>query len=197
MKTRLSELTLARFIDLECGELDVLKDSHDEQVPVERLVEVRGEISREFQAIACPASYKSMVIDREKKSRLRAKAVLFGSLKSLMELEAYDEVRELMSAAGIDCTGFDDNRLAAEVAQRLNTVAFELKRMGMDMPKHEDVTPDDVRRSYEGMVADLMIANKMSIDIETIRASVFASMVHKANEMAKAMNAKIKSKSRN
>jgi hypothetical protein len=41
------------------------------------------------------------------------------------------------------------------------------------------------------MVADLMLAYKMSIDIETIRASVFASMINKANEMAKALNEKV------
>ena len=66
--------------------------------------------------------------------------------------------------------------------------------MGIEVSKNAKATPDDVRKGYEGMVADLMIANKMSIDMHTIRASVFASMVHKANEVAKAMNAKIKSR---
>lgn len=193
MKTSLSQLTLAQFIDLECGDLDVLKEHH-EVVPVERLIKARSAIAHEFQSIACPSSYKSMIVDREKKSKLRAKAVLFGALKSLVDIEALAEVRQLMSAAGIECSGFDDKRLCSEVNQRLNTVTFELKRMGIDAPKAEDVTPEAIRRSYEGMVAELMIANKMSIDMETIRASVFASMINKANEMAKVMNEKIKSK---
>ena len=89
---------------------------------------------------------------------------------------------------------FDNARLSLDVEQRLNDVTFELKRMGLDAPKPEEVTPEEVRRGYEGMVADLMLAYKMSIDIETIRASVFASMINKANEMAKALNEKIKSK---
>ena len=29
MKTKLSDLTLAEFIDMECGDLDVLKDRHE------------------------------------------------------------------------------------------------------------------------------------------------------------------------
>ena len=186
MKTSLSELTLAQFIDLECGKLDVLKESHHEVVPMERLIETRGAIAREFQQIAAPASYKSMLIDREKKTKMRAKAILFGALKSLVGIEAFD--------AGIDCTRFDNARLSLDVEQRLNDVTFELKRMGLDAPKPEEVTPEEVRRGYEGMVADLMLAYKMSIDIETIRASVFASMINKANEMAKALNEKIKSK---
>lgn len=194
MKTTLSQLTLAQFIDLECGKLEVLKDSHHEVVSPQRLVEVRGEISREFQAIASPASYKSMVIDREKTSKLRAKAILFGALMSLVGIEAYEDVRRIMKSAGIGCSHFDDSHLKVVVEQLLNDVTFELKRMGLDAPSHEDVTPEAIRRSYEGMVADLMIAYKMSIDIETIRASVFASMINKANEMAKAMNEKMKSK---
>lgn len=194
MKTSLSELTLAQFIDLECGKLDVLKESHHDVVPMERLIETRGAIAREFQQIAAPASYKSMLIDREKKTKMRAKAILFGALKSLVGIEAFDEVRQIMSSAGIDCTRFDNARLSIDVEQRLNDVTFELKRMGLDAPKLEDVTPEEVRRGYEGMVADLMLAYKMSIDIETIRASVFASMINKANEMAKALNEKIKSK---
>jgi hypothetical protein len=194
MKTTLSQLTLAQFIELECGKLEVLKDSHHEVVTPQRLIEVRGDISREFQSIASPSSYKSMVVGREKTSKLRAKAILFGALMSLAEIEAFDDVRSIMTSAGIDCSRFDDKKLKVVVEQRLNDVTFELKRMGLDVPSHEDVTPEAVRRSYEGMVADLMIAYKMSIDIETIRASVFASMIHKANEMAKAMNEKIKSK---
>ena len=194
MKTSLSELTLAQFIDLECGKLDVLKESRHEVVSMERLVETRSAIAREFQQIASPASYKSMLIDREKKSKMRAKAILFGALMSLVQIEAFDEVRQLMASSGIDCTRFDNARLRLDVEQRLNTVTFELKRMGVEAPKPEDVTPEAVRRGYEGMVADLMLAYKMSIDIETVRASVFASMIYKANEMAKAMNEKIKSK---
>lgn len=194
MKTTLSQLTLAQFIDLECGNLEVLKDSHHEVVSPQRLAEVRGDISREFQSIASPSSYKSMVIGREKVSKLRAKAILFGALMSLAEIEAFDDVRRLMGNAGFDCSHFGDEKLKVVVEQQLNDVTFELKRMGLDAPSHEDVTPESIRRSYEGMVADLMIAYKMSIDIETIRASVFASMIHKANEMAKAMNEKIKSK---
>ena len=194
MKTTLSQLTLAEFIELECGKLEVLKDSHHEVVTPQRLIEVRGDISREFQSIASPSSYKSMVVGREKTSKLRAKAILFGALMSLAEIEAFDDVRSIMTSAGIDCSRFDDKKLKVVVEQRLNDVTFEFKRMGLDVPSHEDVTPEAVRRSYEGMVADLMIAYKMSIDIETIRASVFASMIHKANEMAKAMNEKIKSK---
>ena len=76
----------------------------------------------------------------------------------------------------------------------MNSATFELKRMGIEAPNKEKTTPDDIRKGYEDMVADLMILNKMSIDIETIRASVFASMVRKANEMAKALNAKLKKK---
>ncbi len=193
MKTRLSELTLAEFIDLECGDLSVLKGRH-EVVQPERLVMAREDISREFQSIASPASYKSMIVNHEKKSKLRAKSVLFGALKSLVGLKAFDEVRDLMAQAGIDCSRFDDNRLAVEVEQRLNSATFELKRMGIEAPNKEKTTPDDIRKGYEDMVADLMILNKMSIDIETIRASVFASMVRKANEMAKALNAKLKKK---
>lgn len=194
MKEKLSQLTLAEFIDLECGDVSVLKESHHEVISPERLAKVRLDIAMEFQEIASPTSYKSMVVDREKKSKLKAKAVLFGAMRSLIGLEAYAEVRDLMSQYGINCNGFDDKRLSLEVEQRLNDATFELKRIGLDAPEVEDVTPDDVRRGYESMVADLMIAYKMSIDMETIRASVFASMINKANEMAKALNEKIKSK---
>jgi len=192
MKERLSELTLAEFIDMECGELDVLK-GHHEIVPPDRLLKARESISHEFMSIASPASFKSMVIDRERKSKMRTRAMFFGTLKSLLEVGGVDECRDLLTQYGSDTKGRDDEWIRREIVSQLNAATFELKRMGIDVPKNAGTTPDDVRKGYEGMVADLMIANKMSIDINTIRASVFASMVYKANELARAMNAKIKS----
>lgn len=192
MKTRLSELTLADFIEMECGNLEVLKEKRHEVVPMERLVKSRCEISNEFQSIASPSSFKSTLIGRGKKTKLRAKVMFFWTLKALVEMYAFDDVRRLLTAYGIDCSKFDDDRLAAEVSQQLNAANFDLKRMGIESKDESAATPDEIRKCYEGMVADLMIANKMSIDINTIRASVFASMIHKANEMAKAMTAKLK-----
>lgn len=191
MKKSLSELTLAEFIDMECGNLDVLKERH-EVVNPKRLAKAREHISNEFQRIASPSSYKSMMVDREKKDKMRLKALFFGTLKSLVEIEVLDDVRKLLGEYGIPCTNFTDDRVRREVTQQLNAINFELKRQGLDTPKQPDVTPDEIRRSYEDMVADLMIINKMSIDMNTIPASVFASMVRKANEMAKALNSKLK-----
>ena len=192
MKTRLSDLTLAEFIDMECGELDVLKERHEIVTP-EKLAKTRSEISHEFQAIASPSSFKSMLIDRDRKGKMRVKALFFGILKSMLKIKACDEVRGLLTKYGFDCRGRDDAWVEREVLTQLNSVTFELKRMGIEVKKDDNATPDEIRKGYEGMVADLMIANKMSIDIYTIRASVFASMVHKANEMARELNAKIKS----
>lgn len=192
MKTKLSDLTFAEFIDLECGDLNVLKESHHEVVPQERLLETRVNLSNEFQSIASPASFKSMVIGREKKAKMRVKALFFGAVNTLAEMYAYDEVRALMTAYGTDCSKYDDEQLAAEVKQQLNMVSFDLKRMGVEAKPEETTSPDEIRKCYESMVADMMIINKMSIDIYTIRASVFASMVFKVNEMVKSMNAKAK-----
>lgn len=192
MKTKLSDLTLAEFIDMECGDLDVLKDRHELVTP-EKLAKTRSEISHEFQSIASPASFKSMLIDRDRKGKMRIKALFFGVLKSLLKIEAYSNVRDLLTKYGVDCRDRDDRWLEREVMAQLNSVTFELKRMGIEVKKDDNATPDEIRKGYEGMVADLMIANKMSIDIYTIRASVFASMIHKANEMARELNSKIKS----
>ena len=187
MKTRLSDLTLAEFIDMECGDLTVLKDRHEIVTP-EKLAKTRSEISHEFQSIASPSSFKSMLIDRDRKGKMRVKALFFGVLKSLIKIEAYSDVRDLLTKYGVDCRDRDDVWIEREVMAQLNSVTFELKRMGVEVQKEQQSTPDDIRKGYEGM-----IANKMSIDIYTIRASVFASMIHKANEMAKELNAKIKS----
>lgn len=191
MKERLSDLTIAEFVDMECGDLSVLKGKHEVVAP-EKLLKCREKLSNEFQSIASPASFKSMVYDRERKTKMRAKAMFFGTLKSLLEIEAFDEVRQLLHKYGTDPDGRDDEWLRREVVSQLNAVTFELKRLGLEVPKSGNDTPDEIRRGYEGMVADLMIANKMSIDMNTIRASVFASMIFKANEMARAMNAKLK-----
>ena len=193
MKEKLRELTLAQFIDLECGDLDVLKD-HREFVSPEKLAKARERISNEFQSIASPSSYKSMIVEREKKDKMRLKALFFGTLKALVDMDALTEVRSLLEQYGIPCVNFSEDRLRREVTQQLNAINFELKRQGLDAPKQPDVTPDEIRRSYEDMVADLMIINKMSIDMNTVPASVFAAMVRKANEMAKALNAKLKKK---
>lgn len=192
MKEKLSDLTLAEFIDMECGDMNVLKEKHEIVTP-EKLAKKRSELSHEFQSIASPASFKSMLIDRDRKGKMRIKAMFFGVLKSLIKIDGFSDVRNLLTKYGVDCRDRDDAWVEREVMAQLNSVTFELKRMGIEMQDESNSNPDEIRRSYEGMVADLMIANKMSIDINTIRASVFASMIHKANEIAKELNAKIKS----
>lgn len=192
MKEKLSDLTLAEFIDMECGDLNVLKEKHEIVTP-EKLAKKRSELSHEFQSIASPSSFKSMLIDRDRKGKMRVKAMFFGVLKSLIKIDGFSDVRDLLTKYGVDCRDRDDAWIEREVIAQLNSVTFELKRMGVEMKEEGQSTPDEIRRRYEGMVADLMIANKMSIDIDSIRASVFASMIHKANEIAKELNAKIKS----
>ena len=192
MKEKLSDLSLAEFIDMECGDLNVLKEKHEIVTP-EKLAKKRSELSHEFQSIASPAPFKSMLIDRDRKGKMRIKAMFFGVLKSLIKIDGFSDVRDLLTKYGVDCRDRDDAWVEREVMAQLNSVTFELKRMGIEMQDEGNSNPDEIRRSYEGMVADLMIANKMSIDINTIRASVFASMIHKANEIAKELNAKIKS----
>lgn len=192
MKEKLSDLTLAEFIDMECGDLNVLKEKHEIVTP-EMLAKRRSELSHEFQSIASPSSFKSMLIDRDRKGKMRVKAMFFGVLKSLIKIDGFSDVRDLLTKYGVDCRDRDDAWIEREVITQLNSVTFELKRMGVEIKEEGQSTPDEIRRRYEGMVADLMIANKMSIDIDSIRASVFASMIHKANEIAKELNAKIKS----
>lgn len=192
MKEKLSDLTLAEFIDMECGDLNVLKEKHEIVTP-EKLAKKRSELSHEFQSIASPSSFKSMLIDRDRKGKMRVKAMFFGVLKSLIKIDGFSDVRDLLTKYGVDCRDRDDAWIEREVITQLNSVTFELKRMGVEIKEEGQSTPDEIRRRYEGMVADLMIANKMSIDIDSIRASVFASMIHKANEIAKELNAKIKS----
>lgn len=192
MKEKLSDLTLAEFIDMECGDLNVLKEKHEIVTP-EKLAKKRSELSHEFQSIASPSSFKSMLIDRDRKGKMRVKAMFFGVLKSLIKIDGFSDVRDLLTKYGVDCRERDDAWIEREVITQLNSVTFELKRMGVEIKEEGQSTPDEIRRRYEGMVADLMIANKMSIDIDSIRASVFASMIHKANEIAKELNAKIKS----
>lgn len=192
MKEKLSDFTLAEFIDMECGDLNVLKEKHEIVTP-EKLAKKRSELSHEFQSIASPSSFKSMLIDRDRKGKMRVKAMFFGVLKSLIKIDGFSDVRDLLTKYGVDCRERDDAWIEREVITQLNSVTFELKRMGVEIKEEGQSTPDEIRRRYEGMVADLMIANKMSIDIDSIRASVFASMIHKANEIAKELNAKIKS----
>lgn len=192
MKEKLSDLTLAEFIDMECGDLNVLKEKHEIVTP-EKLAKKRSELSHEFQSIASPSSFKSMLIDRDRKGKMRVKAMFFGVLKSLIKIDGFSDVRDLLTKYGVDCRDRDDAWIEREVITQLNSVTFELKRMSVEIKEEGQSTPDEIRRRYEGMVADLMIANKMSIDIDSIRASVFASMIHKANEIAKELNAKIKS----
>ena len=130
MKTKLSDLTLAEFIDMECGDLDVLKDRHELVTP-EKLAKTRSEISHEFQSIASPASFKSMLIDRDRKEKMRIKALFWGTLKSLVRIEAHDDVRSLLKKYGVDCDGRNDAWIEREVMTQLNSVTFELKRMGI------------------------------------------------------------------
>lgn len=186
MKTiRLDSLTLAQFIDLACGNYDII--AHASKSPKE-LHETARALIEEYRMITDPTGYKQSVLEMEDASRLKSFAFMFGLLEVCLLTEgSEDEVRDILAndLGRRRVLSMSRKQLVDFVSREKRTYDFRLKRTGDNESPDAHYSEDEIRRGFSSEIAFVMAYFKMSIDVHVISASVYANLVRQARTAAK------------
>lgn len=177
MKERLDQFTMAQFIDIVCGDRSSI-GAEDDKV-AER---VALSLVTEYNNIADPIAAKARVVEGEHKARLSAKIAVAKICMNLINVYgAYDEVRGLLEQSGFAVSHYSDERLKKKVEQIIRSVQTDIDRTKTEnQEEFSENIIQDFRASYDMQTARLMAHFKMSIDYNTITASIYANLVNMA-----------------
>ena len=173
MITTLSRLSMFDFIELLCGNREVLMEEGDNHSMLEN---VASELIYQYQSIVNPSGIESAILEKEEKIKITIAKIL----KALISINAVDDVVGLLSEMGI--TGIEREKIPSRIDRMIAEAEYMRKRIedtsSADRKKN---TPDDVRASFDREIAFLMTYFKMNIDTRIITAGVYANMVHQAD----------------
>lgn len=176
MITTLSRLSMFDFIELLCGNREVLMEEGDNDSMLEN---VASELIYQYQCIVNPSGVESEILYKEEKIKIKYRITIAKILKALISINAVDDVVGLLSEMGI--TGIEREKIPARIDRMIAEAEYMKKRI--DDNSHtsgKKNTPDDIRTSFDREIAFLMTYFKMNIDIRNITAGVYANMVHQA-----------------
>lgn len=181
MKTKLKELTIGQFIDLLCGNIDVLACKKT-ATPEEIAITIRN-IVLEYREIADDSGLKSYLAEIEELAKARISVSVFSICDNLMTLNEVGRVREILDACGVKNSRMSDQRVRAEVKSRLARAKDAILRIE-PMPVNDKQI--DVRGQFDSQTATMMAFFKFQIDTDTMKAPIYAHLVARYNKEVKA-----------
>lgn len=190
MKKKLDDLYMSEFIELSCGNVDVLLEG-DEKIEPEKLVMVMRSIIMEYKEIADTTGVSRYLSEGEGLTKARMRLILYIICDNLLELKRIDKVREVLKLCGLDVENMTDSRIAAEVASRQERAKKDIEKIEEERSKIK-VGDVDVRKEFNSQIATLMAHFKFQIDIEKIKAPIYANLVAQFNREVKAQLAALK-----
>lgn len=186
MKTKLDQLTLSQFIDLVCGNTDVLREGRELLNPHKTAIAMRN-IVIEYRSIADPGNGAAYLkhIDDIIKDRLNV--VIFSMCQNLVLLKQYGRAREVLIAYGLPADSWKDARVESEIHVRLQK--SKRVKQELDDAASEDIAKEqeNIRDAFNAMIATMIAHFKFQIEPTTMMAPVFAHLVARHNREVKAM----------
>lgn len=178
MKTKLDQITVDQLVSLSCGDYSAIcANSNSTKAKAAR------NILHEYRDIADPAGAKRTVAKAEAVLKARIAVVLYTMLEDLINIGEYEHVREILIMRGVRAAGMTAKRLRAEVKSRLGRAKKEIED---DALENANVSPEQIRRSFDVQTATLMAHFKFQIDTTTMKASLYAHLVARCNSEIKA-----------
>lgn len=183
MIERLNQISLNDFIELSCGNYNCLLFD-GEAATEEELKERATKLIVNYRNIVNPSGMKAMLLDKEDIVKERAKLLSLRICQTLVSINCYDDVREILLLFGVDARGMNDELVKNKLENLLHTAIFEQKRnkeRRQEEIKGDKATPEQIRSSFDSETAFLMTYFKMNIDSRIINAAVYANIVHQAD----------------
>lgn len=183
MIDQLDKISLEKFIDLACGDIDVLLD-HDEKASRVELAKTATKLLNQYKTISSPTRAKRDLIDAEEVNHLRMKERCARIMVMLCRLNRYDMAKEVLAELDVDIAKLDtDEKVLKKCEAILNDAQFELKRHNEQVAEEKKLhakNNDDIRATWSSEIAWVMSVFKMGIDVHTISAAVYANLVNQA-----------------
>lgn len=184
MITRLEQLTVSQFVELASGNMDILLEKK-EKVPEIKLVETARAIMMEYRVISDKSGFNGYLSREESLTKAKLEKILFTMCLNLANLNAYDNVRDVLTEYGINVSKMTDRHLLAEIKSRLARAKSTIAKKSETEPK--EAGTKGIRESFDEQTAGLMAHFKFQIDPATMKASLYAHLVARCNREIKAM----------
>ncbi|MFV0325372.1 MAG: hypothetical protein ACK5LF_13515 [Bacteroides xylanisolvens] len=182
MVERLNQISLNDFIEVSCGNYCSLL-LPNETSSKEELKERASKLIVDYRNIVNPSGMKAMIMDKEDLIKERAKLLSLRICKTLLSIDCYKDVCDILKSFDIDALSMTDEQIASKVDFMLHTAIFEYRR-NTERRNVENVsnksTPEQIRSSFDTEIAFLMTFFKMNIDSRVINAAIYANIVHQA-----------------
>lgn len=186
MIQRLDQLSLQKFIELSCGDISVLKEHDDENE--KDLASKAVELVGEYKAIASPSKAKIEMLDSEQEQKLLMKEKCTRILLALCMSGHIDFALEILAELDVDVSKLDTpDKVIKKCTAMNNDAKYELELL-VERKRDENVKPKDAataRKEWHGEIAWVMSVFKMSIDINTVNAAIYANLVQQAVQRKK------------
>ena len=187
MKDTLEQLTLSQFIDLVCGNTDVLLDRH-EIGQANKIALATRNIILEYRAIADPGGTGTYFKRIEEWIKSKINVIIFTMCSNLTQLKQYEKAREVLVEYGLSASGWSDSRIDGTIQAKLAKSQRELSILEEENEK-ANTEKGKIRNQFDAQVASLMAHFKFQIDPSTIKATLYAHLVARFNREVKAQMA--------
>lgn len=192
MKQTLDQLTIGQFIELVSGNTKVLFDG-DENVAFNDLAAAVRNIIFEYKEIADTAGIRSYITEIEDLAKAKIAVMMFSICDNLIALKAYDKVKEILDEYGMNVMTMSDKMLKAVVKSNLEKARKAIERI-KESHKDDGGENINVKREFDSLTAAMMAHFKFQIDTNTMRATLYASLVARYNREVKAQLAAMNKK---
>lgn len=174
---RLDQLKLLEFVDIACGDLSLIDG--DEPLAA-RLV-------MQYKKVSDPSDFQRSINDRALILKCKGGILFYALLRMLLEMGEETEVRAMLLEMG---KRRESESPTDKLKQRIESLyehsKTELKRAENTTEKEVGtVTAEEMRDTFFSETATIMKVLKVSIDVNTINALVFANLRHQADEHIK------------
>lgn len=188
MKEHITQLTMSEYVNLICGDISVLLDKKTEMLSPKKLERAKVQIVYEFRELSDPTGMQSYLIEYEDRTKLDASITIYRMCQNLIEIKAYDGVREVLGVLGLRASTMSNDQVKREVSANLKRAESLRKKLDEERQDNDqkEMTEHDLRVMFDRQATQLMTYFKFQIDLNTIKASVFASMIDQANREIKA-----------
>ena len=174
---RLDQLKLLEFVDIACGDLSLIDG--DESLAA-RLV-------MQYKKVSDPSDFRRSINDRALILKCKGSVLFNALLRMLLEMGEEKEVRAMLLDMG---KRRESESPTDKLKQRIESLyehsKTELKRAENTTEKEVGtVTAEEMRDTFFSETATIMKVLKVSIDVFTINALVYANLRHQADEHIK------------
>lgn len=192
MKQTLDQLTIGQFIELVSGNSNVLLDG-DEKIAANDLAATVRNIIFEYKEIADTAGIRNYLTEIEDLAKAKIAVIMFSICDNLIALKFFDKVKEILDEHGMNVMTMSDKMLKAIVKSNLEKAKKTIEKI-QESHKDEGGENINVKRSFDSLTAAMMAHFKFQIDTNTMRATLYASLVARYNREVKAQLAAMSKK---